>query len=78
MGYPARLEAQPEGGYTVTFRDVPEAITQGDTRVETLLNAADALATAMSFYAEDGRPRPGASPLQPGEALVIPTLCDRD
>ena len=28
--YPYVAEAQPEGGWTVTFPDVPEAITQGD------------------------------------------------
>ena len=27
--YPVILKAQPEGGFVVTFPDVPEAITQG-------------------------------------------------
>lgn len=27
--YAALLEAQPEGGFTVTFPDIPEAITDG-------------------------------------------------
>lgn len=30
--YAAVLDAQPEGGYTVTFPDIPEAITEGDSR----------------------------------------------
>ena len=28
--YPYEVLPQPEGGFTVTFPDVPEAITQGD------------------------------------------------
>lgn len=31
MKYPAYFEAAPKGGYTVAFRDIPEAITEGDT-----------------------------------------------
>lgn len=33
--YPARLAPdKKDGGYVVTFRDIPEAITQGDTIAE--------------------------------------------
>jgi len=32
-----------EGGYTVTFRDVPEAITEGETLEDALKYAAEAL-----------------------------------
>jgi antitoxin HicB len=28
--YPATLIPDPDGGFTVTFRDVPEAITEGE------------------------------------------------
>lgn len=28
--FPARFEADPEGGYSVTFRDVPEASSLGE------------------------------------------------
>lgn len=59
-----------DGGVVVTFRDVPEAITQGDNPEEALNNAADALAVALEFYAEDGRPIPEDSELRPGEHLI--------
>ena len=36
MFYPAQFEAVPEGGFVVTFRDIPEAITQGDTEKEAM------------------------------------------
>jgi antitoxin HicB len=35
-----------DGGYVVTCRDLPEAITQGDTREKALTEAADCLAEA--------------------------------
>ena len=43
MDFPALFEPDPGGGFTVTFRDVPEAITQGDTIEEARAAAADAL-----------------------------------
>ena len=52
LDYPVILEAQSEGGFVVTFPDVPEAITQGEDEDEALLYAVDALETALSFYVE--------------------------
>ncbi|KQM68761.1 type II toxin-antitoxin system HicB family antitoxin [Xylophilus sp. Leaf220] len=68
--FPARFEPDPDGGYVVTFRDIPEAITQGDTMEEAQSMAADALLTAMDFYFEDRRLVPEPSPAQSGEILV--------
>ena len=67
--YPAKLGPE-DGGYVVTFRDIPEAITQGDTREEAIAMAADALATAMEFYFEDRRQGPPPSELQRGEGGI--------
>lgn len=63
MHYPARLEPAEEGGFVVTFRDIPEAITQGDDEAEALKEAESALISAMDFYFEDKRcvPSPSAS-----------------
>ncbi len=69
MLYPAKL-APEDGGYVVTFRDIPEAITQGDTREEAIAMAADALATAMEFYFEDRRQVPPPSELRRGEVGI--------
>ena len=55
---PVVLEAQPEGGFFLTFPDVPEAITQGEDRDETLLYAIDALESALSFYVDGRKPLP--------------------
>jgi antitoxin HicB len=60
--YGARLDPEPEGGFTVTFPDVPEAIGAGDDREEALASARDVLADALLTYPERGMdiPRPAA------------------
>ena len=57
--YPVTLKFdEATKGYAVSFVDIPEAITLGDTIEEALAMAADALLTAMDFYFEDRRPVP--------------------
>lgn len=70
MKYPARLSPADEGGFVVTFRDIPEAITQGDDENEALAMAKDALITAMDFYFEDRRQVPAASAQEDDEVYV--------
>jgi antitoxin HicB len=70
MKYPATFTPAEEGGFVVTFRDIPEAITQGDDDAEAEAMAADALLTAMDFYFEDARPVPPPSAPLDGERLV--------
>jgi len=70
MKYPATFTPAEEGGFVVTFRDIPEAITQGDDEAEALEMAADSLLSAMEFYFEDRRPVPPASAAQQGERLI--------
>jgi len=45
---PFSPDLQPEGGWVVTFRDIPEAITQGEDIEEARTAAADALEEAMA------------------------------
>jgi len=68
--YPANLLPDPDGGFTVTFRDVPEAITEGDNREEALLRAEDALESALAMYVAAKEALPLPSPAQSGEVLV--------
>ena len=69
-GYPARFQPAKEGGFTVSFRDVPEAITEGDTMGDARSAATDALETALSFYVEDRQPLPAPSAPKRGEHIV--------
>lgn len=56
--YVAQLTPDPDGGFVVTFPDVPEAITQGDTHTEAVANAVAALESALLIYAEDRKAQP--------------------
>ena len=68
--YPARFAPEPEGGFTVTFRDVPEAITWGEDRRQALSMAGDALETALSTYVDRRSPLPRPSKPRRGETPV--------
>ncbi|WP_294844441.1 type II toxin-antitoxin system HicB family antitoxin [uncultured Gilliamella sp.] len=69
MFYPAKLTKE-DNGYTVTFRDIPEAITCGDDLQDALSMAQDALITSMDFYFEDHRKVPLPSKAKRGEHLI--------
>lgn len=73
LDYPIVLEAQVEGGFVVTFPDVPEAITQGEDEAEALLYAVDALETALSFYVDDRKALPAPSKPKRGQHTVRPS-----
>src|SRR6202011_2742085 len=68
--YPAALTPDPDGGFTVTFRDVSEAITEGDTREEALLRAEDALESALATYVAAKEPLPTSSEAEADEVMV--------
>jgi antitoxin HicB len=70
MRFPAHLEPQEEGGYVVTFPDIPEAITQGEDAEDALKHAADALESALEFYFEARRPVPAPSKPRRGQRMV--------
>lgn len=70
MRYPVRLKAAEEGGYIVTFPDIPEAITQGENVEDALRHAADALESALEFYFDARRPVPAPSKPKRGQRIV--------
>lgn len=69
MQYPV-LITQEDNGYMVTFRDIPEALTCGDSLEDAREMALDALITALDFYFETQRPIPMPSEMQKGEELI--------
>lgn len=82
--YAAKLIKQSEGGYTLTFPDVPEAITEGDDREEALFNASEALTLALEQRIADGDALPNISkvkggvwiePSAPVQAAVLVRQC---
>ncbi|HEX4584184.1 MAG TPA: type II toxin-antitoxin system HicB family antitoxin [Burkholderiaceae bacterium] len=70
LAYPAKFAPAKEGGFVVTFRDIPEAITQGESVENAQARATDALITALDFYFEDRREVPAPSRTRRGERLV--------
>lgn len=69
--YPVKLARERKGGgYVVTSRDLPEAITQGDTVEQALEEAEGALQAAIEGRIEDGLEIPAPSAPKRGERLV--------
>ena len=70
FAYPVMLTPdETDGGFVVTFGDIPEAITQGETIAEALAEAADALEEAVA-----GRIRRGDAIPEPSPAADRPTV----
>ena len=76
--YPARLDRDESGRTVVTFRDIPEALTDGADRAEALAEAEDALLVALAGYVDDARnpkPLPRPSRKRQGEVVIaVPLL----
>lgn len=51
--YPAIFDPADEGGYTITFPDFPEAISEGDTLEEANYNAIEVLDLTLKSRMED-------------------------
>jgi len=69
--YPARFgRGDKSGVLVITFRDVPEAITQGKGEKDALWQAADCLEEAIAGRIADGREIPKASRAARGERLI--------
>jgi antitoxin HicB len=73
MRYPAMCLRQRNGGYTVTFPDIPEIVTEGDDEAEALRNARHALDTVLAWYIRERRPIPRPSEQRRGQRLIAPS-----
>ena len=70
FSYPVALKPDKSGGYVVTFRDVPEAITQGEDLDDALEQASDALDEAMAGRMRMGDEIPMPTKARNGTPLV--------
>lgn len=70
MHYPAIIEKSGDSSFFVSFPDIPEALTQGETWEDALVMGKDALEIALEFYFEDERTVPLPSQAKKGEAVV--------
>jgi antitoxin HicB len=70
FAYPCTLMPEVDGGFFTAFPDVPEALTGGRDRAETLDLAGDALAVALGGYVQQRRDIPIPGPVAPGQVLI--------
>lgn len=64
--YPALFQPESDGGFLVTFPDIPEAITQGDDLADARASASDALGLALRGYLAHDKTLPPPSKLKAG------------
>lgn len=69
MKYPATFTPDT-GGFVVTFRDIPEAITQGDNEADAIDMAKDVLLSSVEFYFAAKREVPMPSKPKGDERLI--------
>ena len=62
--YPAVFHKAEEGGYWVTFPDLPECITEGDNMEESYQMAVEALGLALTERMKDKEEIPEASDIE--------------
>ena len=76
LSYPALLTPDlEEGGFVVTFPDLPEAITQGDTLEQAQQAASDCLEEAIVGRMRLNKLLPQPSNLKKGQYLIdLPKL----
>ena len=76
--YPITLTPDADGGFIITFKDLPEAITQADSMDEVLSQAIDCLEEAIANRLALGLAIPKPSPPTRGQitALVKPRSSD--
>ena len=68
--YPATLTPEKGSGFTIQFRDLPEAITSGKDRSDALLQAADCLEEAIAGRIADEIEIPEPSAARRKQVLV--------
>ncbi|MBS0437827.1 MAG: type II toxin-antitoxin system HicB family antitoxin [Proteobacteria bacterium] len=73
--YPFRFHAdRKDGGFVVTCRDLPEAITQGESIADAMNEAQDCLDEALHARLAGGMDVPAPSVARRGERLVSPPV----
>ena len=61
LHYPAKFHLESGGGYSVSFPDLPEALTGGDDLADALTQAADCLGEALAARIHDREDIPAPS-----------------
>ena len=71
FNYPAKFKHdEDDSGFVITYRDVPEAITQADTLEDCFIEASDCLDEAIAGRIDDGLDVPKPSKLKSNEKMI--------
>ena len=62
--YPALFESAEEGGFNVSFPDIPGCFTCADSMPEAISMAEDALSMMLASYEDDGTAIPASCPIE--------------
>ena len=76
--YPAVFEEAEEGGYNVSFPDVPGTFTCGADMADAIAMAEDAVAMMLADYEDSGKPVPVPSKLGEIKSKGIVSLVRAD
>lgn len=71
------LTPQPEGGYTVTCKELPGLVTEGDSVEEALENVEDAFAATLELYEDLQRSLPESIQVPNEDVPSIQTVTPR-
>jgi antitoxin HicB len=75
VGYRYSLERQDNGWWLVRFPDIPEALTESETKADAHAAALDCLVAALEGYVKAGRPVPRPAAASDGDQrAVLPSL----
>jgi antitoxin HicB len=70
--YPAILETQPNGGFFVSFVDLPDTFSEGETKEETLFNASEVLSAMLVWRLDEAKDVPAPSLKVKGAHYIAP------
>ena len=77
--YPCVLTPEEGGGFSVSFPDVPEALTCGNDLTDALAMAEEALTAALAIYLHLDEDPPAPSPLRKGQyPVTLPAIGNSD
>ena len=68
------VRGDEDGSILVSFPDIPEALTEGATEAEALVEAQDCVIAALGGYVEGRHPIPAPSPVRGRTSVALPVL----
>ncbi len=74
LAWPVELAPQEDGTILVSFPDIPEALTEGETEDEALAQAQDCLIAALGGYVAARRTIPKPAPAHGRPTIALPAL----